>query len=208
MTTISVIVGSHGAESWRRMGERAAASVEAQRAPDQEVIVVHDPVGTVATARNGGALLAHGTWLVFLDADDELAPGYLAAMTRAIREHGAADRLFTPRVQYVSGQHRQPPRFHPEVHYQDGNWLVIGTCVPRSLFVKVGGFEEWPIYEDWALFARMQDTGAEVIRVPDAVYVAHRRQRSRNHSLVHRDKVEQHHAIRRAIWPHLYEDAA
>lgn len=213
---ISVVVATHGSEEWRQLSERAVASAERQAHAygedwtRPEVVAVHLAEGTVAEARNLGALDAHGDYLIFLDGDDEMAPGYVDAMSLAAATVAEPEwSLFVPTVSYVSrhGQ-RTHPKFWPEVKVENGNWLVIGTMVPRALFLDVGGFEEWPIYEDWALFARMQKAGATPVRVPPAVYLAHRREGSRNHSLDRAGKLAAHESIRRAIWPELYEEEA
>ena len=114
-----------------------------------EVIPIHLPDGTLAEARNLGARRATQPWLCFLDADDELAPGYLDHMTRAIDLNGRKRALYVPQVQYVRppGRRPQQPKFPAEVDYRDGNWLVIGTVIRTLSFHDVGGFEEWPLYE-------------------------------------------------------------
>ena len=55
----------------------------------QPSCLFHDPDGTIASVRNELANTAKGEWLLFLDADDELAPGYLDAMTRALGQERA-----------------------------------------------------------------------------------------------------------------------
>lgn len=205
---ISVVIGTYGSDEWRDLAySRAVPSVLAS-APDTEIIPVHGQ--TLAQARNEGARQASTDWLCFLDADDELAPRYLAAMRNAIYSAPVGEPiLFTPRIEYVHGRKRYRPRFQPQVPIEDGNWLVIGTVVPTRLFREIGGFEEFPFYEDWALFARMQKAGATVERVADAVYVAHRRAGSRNHPAGgRREKLRVHDLIRRAVFPELYEEVA
>ena len=67
-----------------------------------ELCVLHQPDGTRASSLNQGARQAHGDWLIFLDADDELAPGYVGAMRRALEQHPDGDlMLFTPAVQHI-----------------------------------------------------------------------------------------------------------
>lgn len=205
---ISVVIGTYGSDRWRDLAwSRAYPSVPA----GVETWVMHH--NTLAQARNAGADVATNDWLCFLDADDELQAGYLDAMWQAIRHIPWPGPLpmFTPAVQYVSGAHGRrvegPPFFHPEVPIETGNWLVIGTVVPRQLFLDVGGFEEFPKYEDWALFARMQKAGAVPVKVPDAVYRAHRNPRGRNHEGGRNASLAAGDQIRRAVFPELYEEA-
>jgi hypothetical protein len=138
-----------------------------------------------------------------VDADDELAPGYVKAMMSA---RPTSDDLLVPMIQYVRGRRTQEPKFWNEVPYEDGNWLPIGTMFSREAYFEVGGFEEWPMYEDWALFARMQKAGCKPRRVPEATYIAHRSSaRGRNHAGGRRAMIAAHNDIRRAIFPELYE---
>src|SRR5262245_6415533 len=61
-----------------------AARVEALAAGDRRVVVVRAPANEgVSAARNRALDVARGEWLTFLDADDRLLPGGLAAMLRA-----------------------------------------------------------------------------------------------------------------------------
>lgn len=212
MTFISVLIATHGDDAWRDLAWSRAYPTAADQA--DEVLVVHEPDKTLAQTRNILAGAAFGDYLCFLDADDELAPGFIDLMKGAIAQFETAGipggALFTPMVSSVGGGRRATePFFHEAVPPEQGNWLVIGTVVPAALFHEVGGFEEWPIYEDWALFARMQKAGAAVVRVHGAVYRAwkHRRpggaRHGRNHALDRDGKIRVHAAIRAAIYPEL-----
>lgn len=191
---VSVIVATYGADSWARTAERAVASAHALQPAAREVIVVHEPDGALHTARNAGAAQASGEWLCFLDGDDELDPGYLDAMARAHAAHPDAG-LLGPAVAYVRHGVRQEPMCWPEVDLRDGNYLVIGTLVRRFMFDAVGGFKHWPMYEDWCLWQRCWLAGAEPVVVPDAVYVAHVRQLSRNRAPGREEREAAHRAI-------------
>lgn len=185
-TQTSILIASYGEERWREVAlERAVPSAERQGA--HEVIVVHLPNGDVAAARNEAAAQATGEWLCFLDADDELAYGYLVQMARAERlNRRASERcLYTPAVSYIQNGRRRAARIHPQVDLLSGNWLVIGTLVHRSLFEEVGGFRLWPHgLEDWDLWARIWLRGdIEIVKVPRAIYVAHWNENSKHHEL-------------------------
>lgn len=198
---IKTVIATYGSDEWRDLAySRAYPSVAHAGGVGEQgrtCVVIHGP--TLAVARNAGADDADD-WILFLDADDEIDAGYLAAMDAAIeREGGDTRAMFTPSVQYIHGRKEYRPRFNPEVPIERGNWLVIGTVLHRDAFFEVGGFEEWPLYEDWALFARMQKAGCRVVRVPGAVYRAHRSQGSRNHPS-HAEKVAAHVAIHAAVF--------
>lgn len=146
-----------------------------------EVIYVDRP--TLAEARNAGAQAATGDWLVFLDADDRLAPGYLGAMADAIGT-GSRPLLVQPSTRGFDATGRVdeqatliPPRGQTLL---DGNHLVIGTAVQREQFLAVGGFRPWPFWEDWDLWCRCWIDGATVIAAPDAEYLVQVRPGSRN----------------------------
>lgn len=200
---ISVCIASYGTEEWYdRAWSHAYPSTIGQGA---EVVVFHDRNGTVASTRNEAARQAHGDWLIFLDADDRLAEGYVEAMERAL--NGPA--LYLPRTSFVSftAQNRvHPPQFMPDCSLRDGNPMIIGTMVPRQLFLDNGGFtENVPLYEDWMLFAQLWKRGAPIIKVPNAIYLAHMRRRSRNRAVRAQERTYWHQWIGHQVFPEHYE---
>jgi len=189
---VTVVIGTFGADEWRALaGSRALPSVE--NAP-----VIHVHGDTLAAARNEGLGQVTTEWVTFLDADDELTPGYFEAMDR-----GTAD-LRAPSVEYVSGHRVQRP-FVPKVpgHKHEcsgecllkGNWLVIGTVARTELVRGAGGFREWSVYEDWDLWLRCWVAGASVEAIPNAVYRAHVRSDSRNRAPSVQEKNRVHREI-------------
>lgn len=179
---ISILIATYGGDEWAEMAmNRAFLSVAHL---DTEIIVGHDADGTIASARNGLAAKATGDWLCFLDADDELAPGYLEAMERELEPMA----LLTPIVQkFLRGRGRRSA-FYNEVPLSSGNWLVIGTVLERSLFERVGGFGDYPHgFEDWSLWFKCDKVGAHVKKVRGAVYRQHINPQSK-HRLGWRDK--------------------
>jgi hypothetical protein len=59
----------------------------------------------------------------------------------------------------------------------------------------VGGWRDWPFYEDWDLFLRCWRAGASVEAIPEAVYIAHVRFDSRNRAPSSAEKAAVHNAI-------------
>ncbi|EGX55524.1 glycosyl transferase [Streptomyces zinciresistens K42] len=133
MPRFSIIVPSHGVAG--RLS-RALDSVLAQSLGDFELIPVRDAPGSpaadvvagyaerdrrvlpadsppsagLAGARNAGAAAATGDWLLFLDGDDELVPGALAAVDARLRATGDVDVLHFEheRVPWWTGEPTNP----------------------------------------------------------------------------------------------------
>jgi len=202
---ISVIVATYGEERWGVLADSRA--VPSAHIPGiSEIVAVHMENGNLASARNTGARKAQNEWLCFLDADDELDAMFGMAMGAALLTGAGEDKpLLTPMVSYRRGAKWAPPKFWKEVPIEQGNWLIIGTLIHRDVFNEVGGFEDWPMYEDWALFARAQKAGTEVVKVPDAIYRAHYNPRGRNKRGLNESR-RAGDMIRRAVFPELYDE--
>ncbi len=196
----TIIVGTYGSRSWSRLAlKRAVPSAQ------KGVRVIHEHGNTLAHARNLGLEKVETEWVVFLDGDDELEPGYLEIM-----ERGTAD-LRVPSVRSV-WPHNNVEDFSviPNVAGHDhqcmgeclryGNWCVIGTAVRADMVRSVGGFEEWGWSEDWALWARCWKAGATFEPMPEAIYRAHKRHGSRNKQ-ANGVTVNWHRKIEAAVWP-------
>lgn len=183
----SVIVATYGDQAtWGPLAMRALRSVAAQTREPRSVARVHGT--TLADARNQGAEQATGEWLIFLDADDELDPGYIAAMEAAAAQIGTDRVLLKPSTLgvYPDGTCDAAPVMIPARPLLEANHLVIGTAMRRAEFLLAGGFTELPALEDWHLFIRLQIAGAGVVEVPDAIYRVGVWPHSRNHDeLVH-----------------------
>lgn len=203
--SVSVIVATYGDASWEALArERAIPSASGQGAT--EIIQLHLSGGTLAEARNTAAAGASGAWLCFLDADDELAPGYLAAMNGpgrldpwCIRDAllvPAVSYIRTPDARYPGVTKSTPPSIPNKGRWPELNIGVIGTLVTRAVFEAVGGFREFQAWEDWDLWLRCWKAGAELTEVPQAIYRAFERAGSRN-QIVGREATELYSRIRR-----------
>ncbi len=194
---VTVCIATYGDTSWVNLAhERAIPSAQAAGAT-----VVHRHATTLAAARNEALALADTEWVIHLDADDELEPGYVEAMSR-----GSAD-VRGPIARYVRGlrKHLWQPRVAGHTHectaecLVDGNWLLVGAAIRTELVHRAGGWREWPVYEDWDLFLRCHLLGASFELIRDAVYRAHVRPDSRNRAPSMQEKNRVHREITQAV---------
>jgi glycosyltransferase involved in cell wall biosynthesis len=175
----TVVIATFGGPEWIDLAQSRAIPSTAGEAP-----YIHAHGDTLAEARNTGLDAVETEWVIHLDADDELEPGYVDALS-----DGVAD-LRAPSVRYVQDGRTAAPRMPRVAGHRhecaadclaEGNWLVVGTAVPTKLAQQVG-WRDWPVYEDWDFFLRCWRKGATVEPVPEAVYRAHVRPDSRNRS--------------------------
>ncbi len=180
MNSFSILICSFGSSWWRDLAiSRALPSAVAQG--DHEIIVLHDPDpgASLGKLRNRAGDMATSDYLVFLDADDELEPGYIDAM----REIETDVRIPMVRVLIGDPRHDSPPPDPFEIeprHILDGNFIVVGAAIRRDLFLKVGGFGNQFFIEDWVLWIRAWIAGASMKLSPKSTYRQNWREGSRN----------------------------
>lgn len=173
----AICIATYGDDKWVDLAKERALPSAMNQTVKCEVSYVH--AGTLTDARNGAASASEGNQLIFLDADDELDPGYVEAMGEAHEKDELL--LYQPAtLGVVNGKEDPEPVLIPRRPLDTGNFMVIGTMVERSVFDEVGGFRDWPMYEDWELYIRCHKAGCGFLAVQDAVYRVHVSQVSRN----------------------------
>ncbi len=143
---------------------------------------IYDPetLGGASASRNGGAKVAQGDVLAFLDDDDSWEPEYL----RVAIEAGAAaatDMTVVARWMVKGDVRVAAPRLESGKTAQDVVAVSLGTTgsnmvVTRDAFLRVGGFDEAiPVKNDTDFFFRFLLAGNTYVSVPDrlALQVKH-----------------------------------
>jgi glycosyltransferase involved in cell wall biosynthesis len=128
-------------------------------------------------ASNVGARHALGRKLLFVDADDEVAPGYVSAMASALDSHDFVTSAFdqeTLNPEWVRAAHG-PAWRNPDAPLveQFGVLPNAGASIGinRAVFESVGGFpEDLPRMYDIAMSWEVQFAGTALHYVPEAVY--------------------------------------
>jgi glycosyltransferase involved in cell wall biosynthesis len=192
---LTVIIATYGDETWRQMAIDEALPTAAPEA--DEVLLIHGD--TLAQARNAGARRAKSEWIVYLDADDELEPGFHDGI-----EKGEGD-IRVPAYRQCN-ENRNPRLVTPQpTDLTTTNWVIIGAAHRRSLALKIGGFLEWPVNEDWCYWQRCWKAGAEFVVHAEAIYRIHGRLGSRNRVMRQEDWDRWHKAILHHNFPDLEE---
>lgn len=175
METVGVVIPTYGdLRHWGPLAKKAFASVEAQSVP--AAVITHQHEETLQQARNMGASNTNTDWLIFLDADDTLDPGYIEGI---LNGQGDVRQPKTVGI-YPDGRVDTPTLIPKRLSFRMGNWIVVGAGVRRELFVKAGGWSDDPILEDMDLWIRCWLAGGDIGTAPEAIYQVHINSTGRN----------------------------
>lgn len=204
MMEVTICIATYGSEYWLDKGIDARCDMTALGFTTMHNHLYH---GTLAQARNLCLAEVCTQYVIFLDADDLLAPNYLEEISKCDAD------VIVPSVSYQRNRVSGPPHI-PRVSYcshdgpccpdclDRGNYIVIGAAARTAAVRAVGGFRDWPMYEDWDLWLRMAQAGYWFANCPDAVYLATHNENSRNRAPSNEQKLEAHRLIARAngVW--------
>jgi peptidoglycan/xylan/chitin deacetylase (PgdA/CDA1 family)/predicted TPR repeat methyltransferase len=177
--------------------DRTREVAESYAARDTRFRIIDGPSRGVAAARNTGIKAASAVWLVFLDADDWLAPTYLDVMLRALEAAAGADVAFCQDQRVAPDGSRLPPRWVPQVAQtpyavfsRQCAVAIHAVVVARSAAAAIDGFDETLVTcEDWDFWQRIAHRGARFVPVPEclAFYRIHPESLSSDSAQVLRD---------------------
>ncbi len=204
--------------NYGRYLEEAVASVARQECRDVEIIIVNDGStddtdtvarrlirtfperritlvsqensGQPAISRNNGIARAQGEYIVCLDADDTLAPGYLSACVGALQNAPGVSIAYGDQQDFGASDLFEP---HPE--YSAQNLLCFNFIPPAAMFRRkawtdTGGYRpsrtHRSSYEDWAFWISCLSKGHRGKKVAGAVW------NYRIHEGGHYQKSQQH----------------
>lgn len=172
-------------------------SVEKQTYPNVEIIVVNDGSSKassayfeallgdrtnihylhqknqgVSSARNTGAKVAQGEFLLFLDADNKIHSDYLQKTTDVLIHNPNCKITYTKAelIESCTGEWILPPY----TGFSDlllGNKIDMLALVRKSDFDRLGGFDEnLKSHEDWDYWIRLLQDGGEVICIDEILF--------------------------------------
>jgi glycosyltransferase involved in cell wall biosynthesis len=179
---LTSLIGQTAAGGWEvvavnnRSTDRSRTIVESFSSRLPLTMVDAPRVRNASYARNTGVAASRGARLLFMDADDAIAPGYVDALSAALDRHP----FVTSRVDsetlnpdWVRDAHGTPWQADGVAVFFDflpATGVNIG--IRRELFDRLGGFSEcFATCEDIALsWQAALDLGVQALFVPDALY--------------------------------------
>lgn len=191
--TIEIIIPTYGDPTWKETARTNALPSAYKQNGGSTVTANH--AATLSAARNDPGLASEADYLVFLDADDELADDYI---THAITTINATDPdIVIPNVQKVDADGTE----HPPKQLDPGGWAygsltVVGAPIRTTLFQQLGGFREMEMYEDWDLFWTAHQHGATFVHNPNMIYRYRQTPTSRTRGVPQAKRIQQLHNVR------------
>lgn len=163
----------------------AVASVQAQTYKNVQIIVAAGDEDSYATAkklnvhvtrdggknqanaRNMGISEADGNYILPLDADDMIAPDFLAkAVPLASEDTIVGTQMYTFGSQH--GVVALPP--YDRSTLLECNPLFVCSLYSKKLWEQVGGYNVATFYEDWSFWISCLKSGAHVAVVPEPLF--------------------------------------
>jgi peptidoglycan/xylan/chitin deacetylase (PgdA/CDA1 family) len=161
------------------------AHIQSLSAHDARIRLITQRRMGVSAARNTGINAAHFDWLLFLDADDWLAPQHLEHMTQALTTNPDLDAAHCGWARVAPDGTRVGEKYGPEstdlfpVLACLCAFSVHACVVRRSMVEDVGGFDAaLHTCEDWDLWQRIARAGARFGAVHEVLALYRIRPRS------------------------------
>ncbi len=140
--------------------------------PAEGVRVVHQEHLGLPAARNAGWRATTAPYVLFLDADNRLAPVMLARLRETLVREPQADVLFSDLRTFGDREgvmHQRVPTL-PEL--LAGNRIDACAALRRTLLERLDGYDEAlrDGYEDWELWVRATAAGARFMHIPEPLF--------------------------------------
>jgi glycosyltransferase involved in cell wall biosynthesis len=144
------------------------------------IIYCHQENQGVSAARNKGAELATGDWLIFLDSDDELLPSALLDFSNSIMKKPTASILLGG---YFLKKNKIETMYVPEPGKYIGH-LSGSYAIRRKVFEQIGGYDiHLKFAENTELFFRLDRKEWERVEIPNPVLTYHQDSSGGNNNL-------------------------
>lgn len=162
--------------STERSSRALVRQIERGRGRWPGVRVIRQANAGLSAARNRGLVEARSDYVVFLDADDLLAPRYLERVLAVARREPQL-AMITTLVAY----------FHEDITNRRGGWAPIGlerdlltvtncaspctALLRREAVLEAGGYDPWlSAFEDWDLYCTLAERGESSAVVPEVLF--------------------------------------
>jgi len=144
-------------------------------------IILPQNVG-VAKARDAGVRMSTGKLLLFVDADDKIAPDFIQQCGRVIAKK--IDIAYPNMILFddvpVNKLVDNPSKITPKYLLGKKTGIPVTSMMWRKMYDDLGGFRDLPIFEDWDFWIRAMFNGYTFGRANTLLWYRQNKD-SRNH---------------------------
>jgi len=134
-------------------------------------ILTPSRMGKPGLVRNYGLSQAAGQFLLCLDPDDSLFPGYLDACVLALKDNERVDVIYTDyRENRVDSSRDVELSKFSQALLRTQNGLPPAAMIRRRLWDEGVRYRDNTEYEDWDFWIQCQMAGAEFQRIDEILY--------------------------------------
>jgi peptidoglycan/xylan/chitin deacetylase (PgdA/CDA1 family)/GT2 family glycosyltransferase len=143
---------------------------------DPRILAISQANAGVSVARNTGIQIAQFSWLLFLDADDWLAPDFLTKMMGELQQHPDYDAVYCDWARITPDERHLRANIpsDPELLFEQlacSCTFAIHACVVRKTCVEAVGLFD-PVLctcEEWDLWQRLARSGTKFGVLPEVL---------------------------------------
>ncbi len=151
---------------------------------DSRIKFYHTPNQGVSAARNFAASKAGGKYIMSLDGDDILLPGYIALCVNVLESRPEVRVAYTQWKFFGAKKHFIRLNYHTYKDEVLSNQIHVSAMLRKEDFDRCGGFDTQMTHglEDWEFWIRAigQDTPNSVYMHPEALFLYRQKRRSHN----------------------------
>lgn len=171
------------------------------------LVVIHTDNRGPSAARNTGIERAIGEYILPLDADDRIAPTFLAKAVSILDRDPQVGIVYSQAELFGAtvGRFDLPPYSFPEILL--GNMIFNTSLYRRCDWETVGGYNENMVWgwEDYDFWLSLLELGRTVVQIPEVLYFHRELPNSRSQQMTEAAWVKSHAQIFRNH-PQLYAD--
>ncbi|HEY0513359.1 MAG TPA: glycosyltransferase [Thermoanaerobaculia bacterium] len=160
--------------------------------------ILDQPNGGLAAARNRGVGEARGRYILPLDADNRLVPGFLASAIRALDADPGLGVVYGDRVDFGARSGRLRVRDFDLDALLWANFIDACAVYRREVWAACGGYDPGgAVWEDWEFWISAAEKGWRFLRLDEPGF----EYRVRPNSML---AVAEREGLRRAVREHIY----
>jgi glycosyltransferase involved in cell wall biosynthesis/thioredoxin-like negative regulator of GroEL len=178
-----------------------------RRYPDFSIRLIEQVNGGLSAARNAGFAAARGAFVVPLDADDRIAPAFIARCLEEAKKNEKLGFVYT-NLRHFGELHDvfELPPFDPNTFIHKDNTATCCALIRHAMWKEVGGYNEQMRegYEDWDFWVGAIEKGWAGLRIPEPLF----EYRIKHRSMLRDANARRPYLIARIVLNHpaLYDD--